>query len=61
MKCEICKQEFEKNHTLSCHINKIHNIDKKEYYDTYLKQHNEGICPICGKETKFKGIFYRIS
>lgn len=54
-------KEFEKNHTLSVHINKIHNIDKKYYYDTYIKSDKEGICPIDGKPTGFISIFSRLS
>ena len=51
--CEICK-----NHTncLGSHIIQSHHITCKDYYDKYLKQEGEGICPVCGKETSFHGI-----
>lgn len=49
-------------HDLRTHL-KIHNITSKDYYDKYIKKsENEGICPVCKKETKFLGITqgYRI-
>ena len=52
MICEICGKEFNG----AAHINKKHNINTKDYYDKYIKQQNEGICPICGKPTTFKGL-----
>lgn len=54
MKKEICKICGELT-VLSKHIRK-HNLTTKEYYDKYLKKDNEGICPVCNKETKFLGI-----
>ena len=51
-KCKICKQEFSTR--LGSHIRTHMSI--KEYYDRYLKKENEGICPVCGKETTFKGL-----
>lgn len=56
MKCELCNREFETLRSLGLHLSHSHsNIDFKEYYDKYFKQENEGICPVCGKNTKFKG------
>lgn len=52
MICEICSKEYK---NLGTHVY-IHNIIPKEYYDKYLKKENEGICPTCGKETKFINI-----
>ena len=49
--CKICGKEED----LRTHL-KIHKISSKDYYDLYLKKVEEGICPICGKETKFLGI-----
>lgn len=49
MYCEICKNEFKDKQ----HITRFHKISLKDYYDTYLKRENEGICLCCGKETKF--------
>jgi endogenous inhibitor of DNA gyrase (YacG/DUF329 family) len=33
-------------------------IDKKEYYDKYMKKEGEGLCAYCGKETKFDKMKY---
>ena len=33
-------------------------IDKKEYYDKYIKKENEGLCAYCGNETKFDKMRY---
>lgn len=54
MKCEICGKEYEKN-GFGKHIYLSHNMHAKEYYDKYIKQPGEGICPVCGKETTFRG------
>lgn len=51
MICKICNTEQD----LRTHL-KTHNITSKEYYDQYLRKEGEGICPVCGKETKFLGI-----
>lgn len=56
-KCLICNKEFETKNGLSHHITKTEHITTKYYYDIYLKHGNEGICPICGKDTTFQGIF----
>lgn len=52
MICKICGKEF----NAANHIKKIHNITSKEYYDTYIKQGNDGKCKVCGKSTMFMGI-----
>lgn len=53
--CKICGQElFAKG--ISSHLRRQHNITNQEYYNKYLKTPNEGICPICKKETKFDTI-----
>lgn len=51
--CLICNNEYKSNKGLCYHLSQTHNIKYKEYYDKYLKQPNEGICPICNKETPF--------
>ena len=57
MECLICKKEVKNYIALGLHLKKYHdNMTSKEYYDKYLRQSNEGICPVCGKETKFQGI-----
>lgn len=50
--CKICSINFKTNWALSKHI-KIHNITKKDYYDTYIKTPDEGFCKFCGKPTEF--------
>ena len=49
--CRICGKDVD----IRTHI-KVHKLTSKEYYDRYIKKENEGICPICEKETKFLGI-----
>ena len=51
MICKICGKELS-GKGLGSHLT-THKISAKEYYDKYLKQPNEGICPVCGKETPF--------
>jgi hypothetical protein len=51
--CEICGKTFHFFKSLSRHIGECHG-DKKIYYDNYLKESNDGVCKICGSETKFK-------
>lgn len=48
-KCKICGREFKNIVALLTHVSENHKIKSKEYYDTYFKKENEGICPICGK------------
>lgn len=56
MKCELCSREFESLKALGLHLTYSHkNISHKDYYDTYLKTSSDGICPVCGKPTKWKG------
>lgn len=52
MKCEICGHITKSYQGLSKHINTVHNVKPKDYYDRYLKPPNTGIC-ICGKPTPF--------
>lgn len=51
MVCKICNKDVNTK-GFSSHL-KTHNITSKEYYDTYFRQDNEGICPVCGKDTPF--------
>ena len=53
-KCKICNKLV---NGLGSHIIQFHHITCKEYYDKYLRKPGEGICPVCGKETTFRGIF----
>jgi len=56
--CKICSFEGTNNYSLSAHISTVHSIKRKEYYDKYLRQEGEGICPECSKETSFRGQSY---
>lgn len=55
MICKICGLECKSGAALAKHIHIRHNTTSKEYYDMYLKNFNEGICPICNKDTPFLG------
>lgn len=54
MKCELCGKECI---SLGSHLSKKHRMTKEEqivYYNKHLKKDTqEGLCPVCGKETKF--------
>lgn len=50
MICLICGKECKDVR----HIISSHSISAKTYYDKFFKKLNEGICPICGRETRFK-------
>lgn len=54
MKCELCNLEVSDVSFLNRHMANVHKgIDRKTYYNTYLKQPEEGICSVCGKDTKY--------
>jgi len=55
MKCSICNIEVS-NKGISSHLRRRHQTSNQEYYDQFIKKLNEGICPICGKATKFDTI-----
>jgi len=56
IQCKICGLNTTIR-ALGNHLYHSHkNITLKEYYDKYLRKPNEGICVVCGKETKFLGI-----
>ena len=53
LKCEECGKLIVNNNGLASHIRRAHQMTPKQYYDKFLKKENEGICPVCGKETTF--------
>lgn len=57
--CKICGEQCRSIRHLSSHIIKKEKIDLKLYFDTYMKLPEEGICPCCGKETKFLSLSHR--
>lgn len=56
MICQICNKEYISAKALSSHIRQCHKISSKEYYDTYIRKENEGICLICRRPTKFANL-----
>lgn len=63
--CKICNEKLSgKNRMVVTklvqnHLKKKHFISSKDYFDKYMKKEDEGICPQCGKETKFLGLYQR--
>lgn len=55
--CKICNQMFHFR-SFKKHLLTDHNLDIKSYYDSYVKQPEEGICLNCKQETKFYGYKY---
>lgn len=56
IKCELCNREFKSLQSLGLHLSHSHkDVSHKDYYDTHLKKEGDGICPVCGKPTKWKG------
>lgn len=51
--CKICNIIVEDNNKLTAHIKYFHKMKIKDYYDTYFKKDNDGICKTCGKPTEF--------
>lgn len=52
--CKICNKHYIGIRAFSNHIVSSHKITTKEYYDTYIKQKDDGICEICNKPTKYR-------
>lgn len=57
--CEIDKREFKGLHQLSRHVRSKYGMSMKEYYDLYMRQPGEGICPNCSSETPYDTCSYR--
>lgn len=51
--CKICGKEFENGRFLSAHLKFEEHIKGQDYYDTFLKKPNEGICVVCGNPTRY--------
>lgn len=54
--CLICNELFDNSNKFRSHLRYKHEILTKDYYDTYLRKPGEGICPVCGSPTTFKGL-----
>ena len=53
IKCILCNHESSTYNGLGIHIKMIHHLSTKEYYDLYMKQPEEGICPVDDKDAPF--------
>ena len=53
--CQICNKEMSIK-GIGPHITKTHKMSMQEYYDTFLKKPEDGICVVCGKPTNFYSI-----
>lgn len=56
MQCQICQQQCNGAKGLGLHVNKAHGVNRKPYYDKYLRQLNEGVCIHCQGETTFESL-----
>lgn len=59
IRCCLCNKQFTTIQSFSNHLGLAHKIDKnhkKDYYDKYMKQENEGTCLKCGKPTHFQSL-----
>lgn len=54
--CKMCNVLFS-NSELPKHIKRNHHIEPKDYYDTYIKDNNNGKCKTCGNNTEFINLF----
>jgi len=52
MHCLVCQKKVKSLSGLILHL-RVHGINRKTYYDMFFKTKNEGMCLVCGKETKF--------
>jgi hypothetical protein len=65
--CYVCNKqtpykrwcEFLRYHLKREHLDVIYT--EKEYFDKFYLKQNENVCKICGKPTRFKGLFERYS
>jgi hypothetical protein len=57
--CHICKEQTNLNAESfgRWHLQKLHRITMREYYDKYIKIPTDGFCRCCGNKTRF--ISYR--
>ena len=55
MTCVLCHKDVGLK-GFSTHLKAKHSLTTRDYYDTYLKKPDEGICKVCGKPTSYKNI-----
>ena len=54
--CKICTRECKNYNSLARHVQLNHKLNKKQYYDQFLKKEGEGQCLECGKSNTIKEI-----
>lgn len=54
--CAICHGTHHTVRSLSVHIGKGHGCAARDYYDLYCREDGEGVCPVCGKPTRFRSL-----
>jgi len=55
--CAVCHNFVTDNgKSLSIHVNRVHQMDAKSYYDEYCKTDGEGCCKVCGNPVRFKSL-----
>lgn len=61
MECKMCGKDCNNYISLGIHLSKSHkDTTKQDYYNKFLRKPDEGICPVCGKETNFKNLNLRL-
>jgi hypothetical protein len=53
MKCKICSENFDTSLLLIGHLKRIHKLCSQDYYNRFLKRHDEGYCLQCNNPTSF--------
>lgn len=54
IQCPFCDKTFSSLKVMSSgHLKRVHGIDAKTYYDTFLYKKDEDKCVICGNTTPF--------
>lgn len=56
LQCQFCGRTFANYGSISLHITRGHKISLQDYYNTFFKQENEGICPSSNKQTRFMSL-----
>ena len=58
--CQLCGYQGKNKQSIIVHIQQSHkDCTFKQYYDLFFKEQNEGICEVCGKNTRWNGKNYK--
>ena len=61
MECKMCGKDCDNYISLGIHLSKSHkDTTKQDYYNKFLRKPDEGVCPVCGKETNFTNLNLRL-